>query len=92
MSFGGRSLVARRARYARSNTHAPEAMTRNLLITPSPAMGRGNGPETRPRAKPLGEGDVAPNLPALAGTLALKGGEEVSCSQGGLTVLTGQEN
>ncbi len=82
MSFGGRSLVARRARYARSNTHAPEAMTRNLLITPSPERGRGNGSETRPRAKPPARGHVAPNLPALGKTLALKGGEEVSSKHG----------
>jgi len=45
----------------------------NMLttITPSPERGRGNGPETRPGAEPLNRGDVAPNLPALAGTLAL---------------------
>ena len=36
----------------------------NILITPSPE--RGNGPETRPGAKPSKRGDVAPNLPALA--------------------------
>jgi len=51
----------------------------NILttITPSPARGRGNGPETRPGAKPPKRGNVAPNLPALTGTLALQGGEEV---------------
>ncbi len=41
-------------------------------ITPSPGVlprDRGNGPETRPGAEPTR--DVAPNLPALAGTLAL---------------------
>jgi len=36
----------------------------NIPITPSPE--RGNGPETRPGAKPSKRGDVAPNLPALA--------------------------
>ncbi len=74
MSFGGRSPVARRVRYARSNTHAPEAMTRNLLITPSHEGGRGNGLETRPRAKSPKRGDVIPNLLTLAGTLALQDG------------------
>ena len=40
-------------------------------ITPSPERGRGNGPETRPRAKPSQRG-CSPNLPALTGgTLAL---------------------
>ncbi|QOJ79311.1 transposase [Infirmifilum lucidum] len=38
-------------------------------IAPSPAGDRGNGPDTRPGAEP--DGNVAPNLPALAGTLAL---------------------
>jgi len=56
----------------------------NILITPSPERGRGNGPETRPGAKPSERGYVAPNLPALTGTLALQGGEEVS-------VLTNQK-
>jgi putative transposase len=42
----------------------------NILITPSPARDRGNGPETRPGTEPP-KGDVVPNLPALAGTLAL---------------------
>jgi hypothetical protein len=46
-------------------------------IAPSPAWGRGNGPETRSGVEPP-KGDVAPNLPALAGTPALQGGEEVS--------------
>ena len=49
----------------------------NILITPSPVWDRGNGPETRPGIEPSGRGDVVPNLPALAGTLALQGGEEV---------------
>ena len=48
-------------------------MTIGARITPSPERGRGNGPETRPRAKPSERGDVAPNLPALAGTLAPSG-------------------
>jgi putative transposase len=48
-----------------------------VSITPSPGRGRGNGPETRPGVEPSGRGDVAPNLPALAGTLAIQGGEEV---------------
>ncbi len=40
----------------------------NILITPSPQQwDRGNGPETRPRAKPLGEGDVAPKPPRTSG-------------------------
>jgi putative transposase len=43
----------------------------NILITPSPTWDRGNGPETRPGAKSPKRGDVAPNLPAIAGTLAL---------------------
>jgi len=43
----------------------------NILITPSPARGRGNGPETRSGIKSPLRGDVIPNLPALAGTLAL---------------------
>jgi len=47
-------------------------------ITPSPVWGRGKGPETRPGVEPSGRGDVTPNLPALAGTLAILGGEEVS--------------
>ena len=38
-------------------------------ITPSPERDRGNGLKTQPKAEPIG--DVAPNLPALAGTLAL---------------------
>jgi hypothetical protein len=47
-------------------------------IAPSPAWGRGNGSETRPGVEPSGRGGVAPNLPALAETPALQGGEEVS--------------
>jgi len=43
----------------------------NILITPSPERDRGNGPETRSETKPSGRGDAVPNLPALAGTLAL---------------------
>jgi putative transposase len=46
----------------------------NILITPSPERDRGNGPETRPRVEPSGRGDVAPNLPALAGTLHFRTG------------------
>ena len=46
-------------------------------IAPSPGRGRGNGPEARPGVEPSGRGGVAPNLPALAGTPALQGGEEV---------------
>jgi hypothetical protein len=46
-------------------------------IAPSPGRGRGNGPETRPGVESPKRGDVAPNLPALAGTPALQGGEEV---------------
>jgi hypothetical protein len=51
-------------------------MINGLLIAPSPVWGRGNGPETRPGIEPSGRGDVIPNLPALAGTLALQNGEE----------------
>jgi hypothetical protein len=49
-----------------------------VSIAPSPAWGRGNGPKTRPGIEPSGRGDVVPNLPALAGTLAIHGREEVS--------------
>jgi putative transposase len=48
----------------------------NILITPSPAWDRGNGLETRPGIEPPRR-NVIPNLPALAGTLAIHGGEEV---------------
>jgi len=54
----------------------PMAMISSLPITPS-TMDRGNGPETRPGVEPSGRGNVIPNLPALARTLALQGGEEV---------------
>jgi putative transposase len=43
----------------------------NILITPSPVWDRGNGLEAQPGVEPLGRGGVAPNLPALGGTLAL---------------------
>jgi hypothetical protein len=56
----------------------PLAMISSLRITPSPERGRGNGPETRPGIKPTGRGNVISNLPAIARTLALQGGEEVS--------------
>jgi putative transposase len=52
----------------------------NILITPSPERDRGNGLKTQPEIEPSRRGDVIPNLPALAGTLALRGGEEVSSS------------
>jgi hypothetical protein len=52
-------------------------MINGLCITPSPDWDRGNGLETQPGIEPSGRGDVVPNLPALAGTLALQGGEEV---------------
>ncbi len=68
--LGGYSLAIRYAKHVKLSIYALEAMTRNLLITPSPAMGRGNGPETRPGAKPPARGHVAPNLPALGKTLA----------------------
>jgi len=48
-----------------------------LCITPSPAWDRGNGLETRPRAKPPREEGCSPNLPALTGILTIHGGEEV---------------
>jgi hypothetical protein len=53
------------------------AMINSLLITSSPAWGRGNGLETQPGIKPSERGDVIPNLPAIARTLAIHGGEEV---------------
>jgi putative transposase len=43
----------------------------NILITPSPERGRGNGSETRPGVESSGRGDVTPNLPAIAEILAL---------------------
>jgi putative transposase len=43
----------------------------NILITPSSERDRGNRPETRPGVEPSRIGDVTPNLPAIAGTLAL---------------------
>jgi len=46
-------------------------MIARAYITPSPERGRGNGPETQPRAKPPARGHVAPNLSALSGTHAL---------------------
>jgi hypothetical protein len=49
----------------------PIAMINSLCITPSPERDRGNGPETRPGIKSPKRGDVIPNLPALARTLAL---------------------
>lgn len=49
----------------------------NILITPSPERDRGNGLETQPGIEASGRGDVIPNLPAIAGTLALQGREEV---------------
>jgi len=52
-------------------------MINSLRITPSPERDRGNGLETQPGIEPSGRGDVVPNLPALARTLALYGGEEV---------------
>jgi hypothetical protein len=55
----------------------PRAMMVGVPIAPSPVWGRGNGPEARPGVEPSGRGGVAPNLPALAGTPALQGGEEV---------------
>ncbi|MCC6047045.1 MAG: hypothetical protein LM571_02530 [Desulfurococcaceae archaeon] len=57
------------------------AMMVGVPIAPSPAWGRGNGPEARPGVEPSGRGGVAPNLPALAGTPALQGGEEVRGSR-----------
>jgi hypothetical protein len=53
------------------------AMINNPCITPSPERDRGNGPETRPGIEPSKRGNVIPNLPAITGTLALQGGEEV---------------
>jgi hypothetical protein len=53
------------------------AMINSLCITPSPERDRGNGPETRPGIEASRRGNVIPNLPAIARTLALHGGEEV---------------
>jgi len=53
------------------------AMINSLCITPSPERDRGKGPETRPGIKPPKRGDAIPNLPALARTLTIHGGEEV---------------
>jgi hypothetical protein len=53
------------------------AMINDPRITPSPERDRGNGPETRPGIKSPKRGDVIPNLPALARTLTIHGGEEV---------------
>jgi len=39
-------------------------------ITPSPERSRGNGPKTRPGIKSPPRGDVIPNLPIPAETLA----------------------
>jgi len=52
-------------------------MINSLLIIPSPVWDRGNGLETQPRIKPSERGDVIPNLPAIARTPAIHGGEEV---------------
>jgi putative transposase len=49
----------------------------DILITPSPDRDRGNGPETRSSTKPSERGNVALNLPTLAGTFSLEGREEV---------------
>ncbi|NAY89342.1 MAG: hypothetical protein GU347_01275 [Desulfurococcales archaeon] len=57
--------------------YEPRAMIDGVSITPSPNLDRGNGPETRPGIEPSERGNVIPNLFALAGTPALKGGEEV---------------
>ena len=56
----------------------PLAMINDPRITPSPGRDRGNGPKTRPGIEPSERGNVIPNHPALARTLALQGGEEVS--------------
>jgi len=53
-------------------------MINSLCITPSPERDRGNGLETRPGIEASGRGNVIPNLPAIARTLAIHGGEEVS--------------
>ena len=49
------------------------AMINDPRITPSPNWDRGNGLETQPGIEPP-KGDVVPNLPALARTLALQAG------------------
>jgi putative transposase len=38
-----------------------------MPVTPSPERGRGNGPETRPRAKPSKKRGCSPNLPTQVG-------------------------
>ncbi len=55
------------------NTHVANiiAIAGLVLFTPSLARGRDNGSKTRSGAKPLNRGDVALNLLALTGTLAL---------------------
>ena len=71
VSLGGRPLAYIRLNLRLrgcDNTHNLESLEER---------GRGSGPETRPGAKSPPRGDVIPKLPALAGTLALKGGEEV---------------
>jgi len=44
-------------------------------------LGRGSGTETQPRVKQSRRGDVASNLPTLAGILALQSWEEVGVEQ-----------
>jgi putative transposase len=63
-------------------SNAGLAAAYNILmtpITPSPERGRGNGRRPGPGLNPQ-RGDVIPNLPAPAGTLAPQGGEEVKLS------------
>jgi len=64
----------------------PLAMINSQRITPSPGWDRGNGPETRPGVEPSRGGNVIPNLPAIAGTPTIQGGEEVR-SSGVLNIL-----
>ncbi len=82
VSLGGQPLAIRyrHDRHTRSNLCLRGYD--NIHIPESPRGDRGNGQETRPGAKPLNRGDVAPNLLALRGTLALQGGEEVSREYG----------
>jgi hypothetical protein len=53
----------------------PREMMVRVSITPSP--GRGGVMGRRPGVESTKRGDVVPNPPAIAGTLAIHGGEEI---------------
>ena len=74
--FTNSSLVAEKETIYPPKSICPYMLiliTSCLFVTPSPIWDKGNGPETRPGIKSQME-DVVPNLPALAGTLAIHGG------------------